>query len=376
MKTKMLLATLLIAILLFGTVNSVSIAFAQNTKNVTKQDYIEKDYANHNEQVVCLDEYSQAETTYSENAVTMRHDDKIRQYHRGLFSSETMCVTNEIYTFNLTDYEWYNVSYNNGYVLVADMGSAVQDTNEIFVPALFIFPAGVKQISKQETFDIDTDNTSTVQIVYVDIDETVCTKIIAPIENLSFVEFLNLSTELELSKENTDEISKNLIESFSYEDNFKLRMHNSNETQNLTKSQVSAMSASYGNYSNSNKTVTCNAYDDYTDTDRYLKDYISTYRGNSYKYLSATGNIKYSDDPIVNIIPRQLFINRNTYSFIGKEYGFCVKTVQDSGNDNISNYIVFDIQTVAPYPERLNSNPLSVTVVPLFSGIVSYSASQ
>ncbi len=286
------------------------------------------------------------------------------------------CVTNEIYTFNLTDYEWYNVSYNNGYVLVADMGSAVQDTNEIFVPALFIFPAGVKQISKQETFDIDTDNTSTVQIVYVDIDETVCTKIIAPIENLSFVEFLNLSTELELSKENTDEISKNLIESFSYEDNFKLRMHNSNETQNLTKSQVSAMSASYGNYSNSNKTVTCNAYDDYTDTDRYIKDYISTYRGNSYKYLSATGNIKYSDDPIVNIIPRQLFINRNTYSFIGKEYGFCVKTVQDSGNDNISNYIVFDIQTVAPYPERLNSNPLSVTVVPLFSGIVSYSASQ
>lgn len=58
------------------------------------------------------------------------------------------------------------------------------------------------------------------------------------------------------------------------------------------------------------------------------------------------------------------------------EYGFCVKTVQDTGNDNISNYIVFDIQTVAPYPERTNSNPFSVTIVPLFSGIVSYSASK
>lgn len=114
-------------------------------------------------------------------------------------------------------------------------------------------------------------------------------------------------------------------------------------------------------------------YDKYTDYDKYIDEYEETYKDKVHTFYGFGLNISVSDDPIVNIIPKNLCASRGTYSYIGKEYGFYVKTVQDYDEDNCSDFIVFDIETVQPYPGRTNEMlPPSVTVRPLFSGTIRY----
>lgn len=375
MKRKLFFAIVLVVAFFFCAITDIDVALAEETntamvKNTTCEDTVIQELT---DEVYISDEYCQMETMYFDNTTIMRHDDKTRQYNRGIFSIDTKSVSDGVHVFSIWDYDWYNVEYTNGSVLVANIESNLQYQDDIFIAAIFIFPAGVRQLSAQEIFDIDIENTDTIQLLYVNLDETVCTKVISPLDEISFQQFFNKAAEWNLDKDSTDDISQNLIYSFSYEDNFKLRMYSSSESQSLTESQVSTMSASYGNYANRVCTVECNAYDSYTDTNAYIDDYLSVYRNNTY---STSAYFNYSDDPIVNIIPRQLFVNRNTYSFIGKEYGFFVKTVQDSGNNNLSSFIVFDIKTVSPYPERTNNNPFSVEVIPVFSGIVKYDAAM
>lgn len=73
------------------------------------------------------------------------------------------------------------------------------------------------------------------------------------------------------------------------------------------------------------------------------------------KYAYAQYSIEVTEsDPIVNIVPMEYFINRGTYLYIGKEYGFFVKTIgQDfsqfetggyESKNNIVDVMVFDIE--------------------------------
>lgn len=72
----------------------------------------------------------------------------------------------------------------------------------------------------------------------------------------------------------------------------------------------------------------------------------------------------YADDPIVNIIPKQLFQNVGDYSYIGEKYGFYVSTFNNgSGNYNTTSIVfVFDIQTIIHKDEASIDN----IVTPLF----------
>lgn len=56
----------------------------------------------------------------------------------------------------------------------------------------------------------------------------------------------------------------------------------------------------------------------------------------------------YGDDPIINIVPRELFVHRGQYTYIGQDYGFFVntKSYESSGKysaTNIVDVLIFDI---------------------------------
>lgn len=125
-------------------------------------------------------------------------------------------------------------------------------------------------------------------------------------------------------------------------------------------------------YANEAQTVRCNAYDTYTDTDNCIEDYYLKYYGKYMTYYDANEMLVFNDDAIVNVIPRNLFITPGIYSYVGKEYGFFIKT-ENVGGETLSTYMVFDIDVVEPYPQRSNDDPApSVTVAPAITGTSEY----
>ena len=51
------------------------------------------------------------------------------------------------------------------------------------------------------------------------------------------------------------------------------------------------------------------------------------------------------DNPIVQIVPRELFTHRGEYFYVGAEYGFYVDTRANTEVGNISTVFVFDIES-------------------------------
>lgn len=121
-------------------------------------------------------------------------------------------------------------------------------------------------------------------------------------------------------------------------------------------------------------------FDRFTDSDSLLdlqsgqqtgtiQDYKkSLYRTGIKSYTTDTNCAIFNvdgDDPIIRIIPRELFERRGTYLHIGREYGFYVNTEKLNENANKSVAFVFDI---IKYPLN-NSNYPSQYVIeirPLF----------
>lgn len=81
-----------------------------------------------------------------------------------------------------------------------------------------------------------------------------------------------------------------------------------------------------------------------TSSDRYLDGYEPT----KYDVIIDT---KY-EDPIVNIIPKDLFFTEGKYIYYGKEYIFAIHTTYEQHIDNVNYYasrvIVFDIDITEP----------------------------
>ncbi|MFA5449283.1 MAG: GLUG motif-containing protein [Clostridia bacterium] len=131
-------------------------------------------------------------------------------------------------------------------------------------------------------------------------------------------------------------------------------------------------------------------YDSYTDDDYF------SYNGFSYSILSytsllykSTSNITRSngtnsltitaDDPIINIIPKELFTVCGDYIYIGKEYGFYVNTTEDtyyyedenddwvvntSSNNKHSFVMVFNIISSTDLSQ--NAGVMEFSVSPIF----------
>ncbi len=85
-----------------------------------------------------------------------------------------------------------------------------------------------------------------------------------------------------------------------------------------------------------------------TSSDRYLDGYEPT------KYSVVT-DTRY-EDPIVNIIPKELFFTEGKYVYYGEEYIFAINTTYETHTDNVNYYasrvVVFDIDITDPRSSR------------------------
>lgn len=109
-------------------------------------------------------------------------------------------------------------------------------------------------------------------------------------------------------------------------------------------------------------TVAANSYDSYTDSDGIIHSYVSDYWGEC--YLEDDWTI--TDDPIVNIIPKELCFILGEHIYVGKEYGFFIRVVVDSidTDDYSVDILVFDISHSTPSFTTTETGSSRVT--PLF----------
>ena len=90
-------------------------------------------------------------------------------------------------------------------------------------------------------------------------------------------------------------------------------------------------------------------YDDYTGSNDAHTTATSSqvFEITDYKtdvYPQFTNNYT-QDNPIVQIVPRELFTHRGEYFYVGAEYGFYVDTRANTEVGNISTVFVFDIES-------------------------------
>ena len=90
-------------------------------------------------------------------------------------------------------------------------------------------------------------------------------------------------------------------------------------------------------------------YDDYTGSNDAHTTATSSqvFETTNYKtdvYPQFTDNYT-QDNPIVQIVPRELFTHRGEYFYVGAEYGFYVDTRANTEAGNISTVFVFDIES-------------------------------
>lgn len=82
--------------------------------------------------------------------------------------------------------------------------------------------------------------------------------------------------------------------------------------------------------------------------------------------------VVHADDHIVNIIPRQYFVERGEHFYIGKEYGFFVSTKEmyTNSESNLIIALVFDINSMRDMEQT--QNRVIVKVQPLFQYYYAY----
>lgn len=325
-------------------------------------------------------DFTAERTIQGDNFESLINREKTFTYQFGevYLENDSIYIATSEKVIDLSLYNWYTVNYYNSSMLMADVTS-VENPDDISVTGIFVYPVG-SYLYPNSTLDINYGDSNIIETLYLSSDFNTCTKIIASIDDDSFDYLSGLSELFELSRESTDELSEILIESYSFESTFKFSMYETAaEPKHLSEDDLMTVFSTAANdsYVNSKQTVLRNSYDKYTDFDGILDDYVSIYQDKVHRYTGGGLPTESCDDPIVNLIPRALFVSRNTYSYIGKEYGFFVKTIQYRGTDNVSEFILFDIETAVPYPGRLNNvDPPSVTIKPVFSGKIKYLTSR
>lgn len=94
-------------------------------------------------------------------------------------------------------------------------------------------------------------------------------------------------------------------------------------------------------------TIEPGQFDEYTDSDEALSVETSdeVFGIKDYKqfvYPDFTENYT-RDNPIVQIVPRELFAHRGEYFYMGKEYGFYVNTRANTQYGNVSTVFVLNV---------------------------------
>ena len=145
----------------------------------------------------------------------------------------------------------------------------------------------------------------------------------------------------------------------------KLRASSRAHTQGINKSHLNDTENNSSRATRAIQTIKEYAYDSYTNSDKYLDEYAKKTK------LNLTENSKgyIIDDPIVQIVPKELFFIKGEHFYIGKEYGFVVKVKEEMflGVSYRADVLVFDIENEAP---SFPSNPTGVCrITPKFNWI-------
>ncbi|MBE6916690.1 MAG: hypothetical protein E7470_02120 [Ruminococcaceae bacterium] len=108
--------------------------------------------------------------------------------------------------------------------------------------------------------------------------------------------------------------------------------------------------------------ITPNSYDSYTNSDGIINSYVNNYFGEYYLEDDYT----ITDDPIVNIIPKELCFILGEHIYVGKEYGFFIRVMLDTlvPGDYAAEIFVFDIEHTIPSLPSIQTG--IVRVEPLF----------
>ena len=177
---------------------------------------------------------------------------------------------------------------------------------------------------------VDSDAAYTFHVQYLNPIEERMYNIVVPLSLEQFAFFNQISTPHCIG---TDDISSRLklsARAYSYgsfKQDMNIATYNSTEPMALNP-------------------ITNGTYDWYTDDDGIIHDYVDEYFGECYLEDGST----YTDDPIVYIIPKALFFTPGEHIYVGKEYGFFLRVVDDSYS--IINYnvdvMVFDITHTTP----------------------------
>lgn len=248
-------------------------------------------------------------------------------------TSDSPIISFSDFILNVPSFDYYKVVDHNDNLRFyqADVFKDPTQTNNFVYIAIYV----------------ESSTAYKLHIQYRDDAQHKLYNIVAPLTENIFLYFDSLSTSLCLG---ADDVSKRL--------------------------KLSGKTYTYGTFKNINycetsnnsiiptalNSVSENSYDEYTDSDGIIKSYVSDHYGNCYLEDGYT----VTDDPIVNIIPKELCFILGEHIYIGKEYGFFIRVVVDSINtyDYAVDIMVFDITHTNP--SFIPNSPGGSRIQPLF----------
>lgn len=161
-----------------------------------------------------------------------------------------------------------------------------------------------------------------------------------------------------------DEISDRLRASMNAESSFRaydLPIYDLNKEEGLEfKTMNMGIQSTTHFFSNANRTVFTYSHDSYTNTDDLWKTYIPE------NFNNNIINGKYTDDYITRLVPKYLFFGEGVHSYIGKEYGFSVKTTKNSNYNFTVDVFLFDINIKKPLDYYMDWGRTTVEIRPQF----------
>lgn len=280
---------------------------------------------------------------------------------------------------NLYDYQYYYVTnYGNEEFYVADVISGINNYESKNIFGIKLIKAYSNYRFKYSTEEIDLISQDIIEVLYLEQDILNVIYIVANDNLIDFV--INNSKTIDIYGDG--DVNQIILESMSFEKYFKSIVYSNDEIVNLTSEDLSIINnkmlndenvlmSTFPYYANGAQTVVQGQYENYAASDGLIYQYsenLLSRNGHMYNVPTAVENVFVSDNPIVQIIPKQLFKTRGIYTYIGTEYGFYINTYKDIENDNYSNFIVFDIKSI----KKAYATNGYVEIKPLFTGYANY----
>lgn len=307
-------------------------------------------------------------TPMSVIATTTLNDTAVITENISLPTEATALSSDSGYTYSAPSEGAFLIKRRTGSIVISDNIPTLQfDDYSVAIPT-FDYYRVVNQNGNTRFYqaDVTKDPTQVHNFVFIAIyiensceysmhihyfvnEENVLYSIISSLTEQQFLHFSQTAAELCLGSDDVSDRLKASSRAYTqgvFEDTV-ANMHNS------TTAALRSVSSNE---------ITLNTYDSYTDSDGIIKTYSSQYFGDCYLNDETT----ITDDPIVNIIPKELCFILGTHIYVGKEYGFFIHVAQDTLflQDYAVDIMIFDITHVVPsFPSNIEGNS---KIEPLF----------